>query len=470
MNAVTSAVNRATSPAGGTDWPPSWNTLPYGISVGRYIDPAFMKLEFERLWSRVWQVAARVDEVPEVGDYATYDIGDQSVIIVRADQSTIKAYYNVCPHRGTALAVGSGRFGSCRIICPFHGWRWDLQGNNQLLLDREEFRGGQLRDSDVALRPLQVVVFAGFVFINFDPNPQPFDEFIAPVRQYIEDLAIGDMRHYWWKSIPVPANWKVAQEAFFEAYHVSATHPQLEKVGRDVVYGNRPDDGQGEMTHRNVMYDAFAQGHGRFYGGKKTPMQGHIQEPKGDPVDEMAARLSLLVEGLDAMVLKEDVDLLLELRGKPIPAGSSLGGEYVRALYAKAAAEQRPMPKPSADTLAMWGGEIYIFPNFMILPQAGNAQMYRSRPDPTDPNKCTFEIYSTRTYPAAVKPPRASVERVTELSDPSQLRLIPRQDLGNIPRIQKGLHSRGIRHTWLAGNQEKMILNMHQELDRYLRP
>src|SRR5439155_10197181 len=131
----------------------------------------------------------------------------------------------------------------------------------------------QLRDSDIALRTVQVASFAGFVFIDFDPNPVPFDEFIAPVREVIEGLAIGDMHHYWWKSIPVPANWKVAQEAFFEAFHVPATHPQLEKVGREVVYGNRADDGSGEMTHRNVQYETFAHGHGRFFGGKKTPMQ-----------------------------------------------------------------------------------------------------------------------------------------------------------------------------------------------------
>jgi phenylpropionate dioxygenase-like ring-hydroxylating dioxygenase large terminal subunit len=454
--------------AGGTEWPPSWYTQPHGINVGRYIDPAFTRLEYERLWSRVWQVAARVDEVPETGDYTTYEIGDQSVIIVRADPSTIKAYHNVCPHRGTALASGSGRFGSCRIICPFHGWRWDLAGNNQFVLERQEFRGGQLRDSDVALRALQVAVFAGFVFINFDPNPQPFDEFIAPVRQWIEDLAIGDMHHYWWKSIPIPANWKVAQEAFFEAYHVSATHPQLEKIGRDIVYGNRADSEALDMTHRNVQYETFAHGHGRFYGGKRTPMQGHLQEPKGDPVEEMAARLNLLAEGLDAMVLKEDVDVLLTLRGKPIPQGSTLGGEYVRALYAHAAAQGRPMPKLTPEILGMWGGEIFIFPNFMILPQAGNAQMYRARPDGNDPDRCIFEIYSTKTYPAGTKPPRATAERVTDLGDPNQLRLIPRQDLGNIPRIQKGLHSRGIRQTWLAANQERIILHMHQELDRYL--
>jgi phenylpropionate dioxygenase-like ring-hydroxylating dioxygenase large terminal subunit len=464
MSVPSRNVNRGV-PSGGTEWPPSWNVDPHGISVGRYIDPAFMRLEYERLWSRVWQAAARLDEIPETGDYTTYEIGDQSVVIVRVDQATIKAYHNVCPHRGTALAQGSGRFGNCRIVCPFHGWRWDLAGNNQFILERQEFRGGQLRDSDVALRTLQVALFAGFVFINFDPNPQPFDEFIAPVREVIEGLAIGDMHHYWWKSIPVPANWKVAQEAFFEAFHVPATHPQLEKTGAEVIVGKRDD---AEFTHRYVNYEVFPHGHGRFFGGKKTPMAGHINDRKGDPLEEMAARLMLLVDGMDAMVLKEDVEILRSLRGKPIPEGSSLGGEYMKALYATAAAQQRPMPKMTPEILGMWGGEVFVFPNLMILPQAGNAMIYRVRPNRFDPDSCTFEILSTRTLPAEVKPPRVRVQHVTDINDPEQVLLIPRQDLGNIPRIQKGLHSHGIQHTWLASNQEKIIVNMHQELDRYL--
>ena len=468
MSVPSRNVNRgAPSPAaaGGAQWPPSWNIQPHGISVGRYIDPAFMRLEYERLWSRAWQVAARLDEIPEAGDYTTYEIGDQSVVVVRVDASTIKAYHNVCPHRGTALAQGSGRFASCRIMCPFHGWRWDLNGNNQFILERQEFRGGQLRDSDVALRAVQVALFAGFVFINFDPNCQPFDEFIAPVRALIEGLAIGDMHHYWWKSIPVPANWKVAQEAFFEAFHVPATHPQLEKTGAEVIVGKRED---AEFTHRYVNYEVFPHGHGRFYGGKKTPMAGHVNDRKGDPLEEMATRLMLLVDGMDAMVLKEDVEILRSLRGKPIPEGSSLGGEYMKALYATAAAQQRPMPKMTPEILGMWGGEVFVFPNLMILPQAGNAMIYRVRPNRFDPDSCTFEILSTRTLPAEVKPPRVRVQHVTDINDPEQVLLIPRQDLGNIPRIQKGLHSHGIQHTWLASNQEKIIVNMHQELDRYL--
>lgn len=467
MSELSRRAARKSSIAGsGAEWPPSWNTLPHGISTGRYIDPRFMRLEYERLWSRVWQAAARLDEIPGTGDYTVYDIGDQSILVVRVDEKTVKAYYNACPHRGTALGKGTGTFPSCRIMCPFHGWRWNLAGQNQFVLERQEFRNGQLRDSDVALKEVNVALFAGFVFINMDPNAEPFDDFIAPVRDAIEGLAIGDMHHYWWKSIAVPANWKVAQEAFFEAFHVPATHPQLEKTGAEVILGKRDN---AEFTHRYVTYDAYSHGHGAFYGGKKTPMAGHVNDLKGDPLEEMAARLKLLVDGMDAMVLQADIEVLLSLRGKAIPAGSSLGGEYVKALYADAAARQRPMPKLIPEILGMWGGEIFVFPNLMILPQAGNAMIYRVRPNGSDPDSCTFEIFSTRTLPAAVKPPRPSMEVVTDLQDPEQVLLIPRQDLSNIPRMQKGMHAHGLEHTWLAEDQEKIILNMHQELDRYLR-
>jgi nitrite reductase/ring-hydroxylating ferredoxin subunit len=449
------------TPAPG-NWPDSWQVLTHGIRSGRYTDPKFAQLEYEKLWNRVWQVAARLDEIPEAGDYTTYDIGDQSVLIVRVDADTIKAYHNVCPHRGTALSPGGcGHFAGGKIICPFHGWRWDTRGRNEFVLERQEFR-----DSDVALREVKHVSFAGFIFINLDRNPEPFDDFIAPVRQLLENLAMSEMRNYWWKEIPVAANWKVAQEAFFEGYHVPATHPQLEVAAAEVVYKGRPES-EVDYTHRYIEYNAYSHGHGRF-AGKKTPMQGQVRNDNSDDlVEGMAARLNLLAEGMDAQVLAEDVEVVRSLKGKPIPTGSSLGAEYVKALYARAAGQQRPMPAPTPENLGMWGGELFIFPNFLILPMAGNTMMYRARPDRLDPDRCIFEIYSTKTYPAAVKPPRAEVEKVT---DPSgQLLLIPRQDLGNIPRMQKGLHSRGCKQIWLAAEHEKIILNMHQELDRYLR-
>jgi hypothetical protein len=307
------------------------------------------------------------------------------------------------------------------------------------------------------------------VFINLDQNPQPFEEFIAPVRKLLEDLALSDMHHRWWKKLPVPSNWKVAQEAFFEGYHVPATHPQLEPDAAAKIYSGQTD-APIDFAHHNVKYEAFANGHGRFFGGEKTPMAGHVKATSTDAaVDAMVARLSLLVDGLDAMVRKEDVDLVRTLKGKPIPEGSTLGREYVKALYADAQATQRPMPKQIPEVINMWGGEVFVFPNLLILPQAGNGMIYRIIPHATDPARCTFEIFATTTLPAAVKPERATVQHITDLLDPTQVRLIPRQDIGNIPRIQQGLQSRGINKVWLAAEQEKLIVNMHLEEDRYLK-
>jgi phenylpropionate dioxygenase-like ring-hydroxylating dioxygenase large terminal subunit len=467
MSVVPREVTKNSSLSGGSEWPPSWHTLSHGISTGRYTDPAFARLEFERMWSKVWQPAARLDEIPGVGDYTVYDIGDQSVLIVRVDDTTIKAYHNVCPHRGTALGEGCGTFAHKHIICPFHGWRWNLEGQNEFVLEQQEFRDGKLRNSDVALREVKLQVLGGFIFINLDPNAGSFDDYIAPVRELFESLAINEMRHYWWKAIPIASNWKVAQEAFFEGYHVPATHPQLEPQAADFIYNPQPD-AKPDFAHWNIDVEVFARGHGRFFG-KTSPMKGNVKvRAGGDVVEAMAARLNLLAVGMDAQVLPEDVAIVRSLKGKPIPEGSNLGAEYVKALYSTAAAQQRPMPKPTPENIGMWGGELFIFPNLMILPQAGNAMIYRVRPHPTDPDRCTFEILSTKSYPAAVKPPRAVVETVTDTKDPKQVLAIPQQDLGNIPRMQKGLHSRGIRHIWLASHHEKMILNMHQELDRYL--
>jgi phenylpropionate dioxygenase-like ring-hydroxylating dioxygenase large terminal subunit len=445
------------------EWPKSWRTLAQGVGVGRYTDAAFARLEFERMWSRTWQVAARVDEIPQAGDFTTYKIGDQSILLVRVDDATIKAYYNFCPHRGTALGKGCGHFKDGKIICPFHGWRWDLSGNIKLVLERQEFRNGELQDEDVAMRPVHSQLYAGFVFINLDANPPSFEEFIAPLRQFLDDIVIAQMHPIWWKRATIACNWKVAQEAFFEAYHVSATHPQLEKVGSEIVYGERAD---GPMMYRDLVYDTFANGHGQFYGGDKTPIAGHVQEPKAtdDMLEEMAARMSLTADGLGAMILKEDIELLLSLRGKLRP-GANLGAEYVRLQYETAAACGRPMPRLAPEVLARWGGVTFIFPNVLVLPQAGSAAIYRALPHPSDPNQCTFEIMSVKTYPAGEQTPRALAEDITA---PEQLGLIPQQDLANLPRIQEGLRSQGMKQTWLASNQEKLILNMHREADRYL--
>src|SRR3546814_10679189 len=103
------------------------------------------------------------------------------------------------------------------------------------------------------------------------------------------------MRHYWWKALPIPSNWKVAQEAFFEGYHVPATHPQLEPHSADFIYKQTPD-AKPYFNHWHVAYETYAHGHGSFFG-KNTPMKGDVRATSGiahastdDMIEEMAAR------------------------------------------------------------------------------------------------------------------------------------------------------------------------------------
>src|SRR5262245_35405375 len=104
-------------------------TDPTRIPRERYFDRGFFELEKEKLWPHVWQVACRLEEIPDPGDFVEHEIGDMSVFVVRQRDGSIKAFENACRHRATQLAVGSGRFGG-QIVCPFHGWRWNLDGTN----------------------------------------------------------------------------------------------------------------------------------------------------------------------------------------------------------------------------------------------------------------------------------------------------------------------------------------------------
>ena len=125
------------------------------------------------------------------------------------------------------------------------------------------------------------------------------------------------------------------------------------------------------------------------------------------------------------------------------------------------------MPPPG-EHLQLWGGEIFLFPNYFMLPMFGNSLAYRSRPYRDDPERCRFEIWSLTTYPESHDPGRARLDGRYAKDDIENWGLIPRQDMSNIERIQRGLHSRGFRASWLATEWERAVSNMHEELDRYL--
>lgn len=446
------------------EWNSDWETPDDGIPKSHYIDPDYAALEAEKLWPHVWQMACREEEVARPGDYTVYEIVDQSILIIRTDENTIKAYHNVCPHRATALAQGSGRFSTGEITCPFHGWRWNLEGENTFVLDRDEFKGGCLSDEDVHLRECQVATWIGCVFINMDADAPSFEDHIAPIRSIIDPLLVDQMKFYWWKSLEVPANWKVAQEAFHEAYHVPQTHPQL--------YRERSQGPSAGYT-QNYSYEVFENGHANFWFSNVTSdrymRRNNVDATltNDDQIEALISGLELAETGMDAMTLKEEVYLAHSMRHREIPEGSTPGAVFMQLVHEHYAARGRAIAKP--EDIARCS-DAFIFPNYTFLVSYGNVLIYRARPTPdNDPDRCIFELWSCRTYGTGETPPRPQCEHMTDGADTDQYRLIPRQDFSNIPRMQKGLHSHAFQKSMISGRQEIALTNAHKEIDSYLK-
>ena len=214
----------------------------------RYTTSAFAAAEFDRLWPRVWQVAAREEELPEPGDFVEYGIGRDSIAIVRTETGDLAAFHNACLHRGTRLAHECGHFDG-EIRCPYHAWRYALDGRLVDVPDRDEFPG---LPSDLALKRVQVDTWGGFVFVNMDLEGEPLLEFLDPLPKLLAPYHLDQMRFRAYRTTIIPANWKAVVDAFNESYHVQGTHPEIlpwtddvsieyEQFGLHAHYGRLPN-------------------------------------------------------------------------------------------------------------------------------------------------------------------------------------------------------------------------------------
>ncbi|MEU9272620.1 aromatic ring-hydroxylating dioxygenase subunit alpha [Streptomyces sp. NPDC048251] len=219
--------------AAGTDTPPGLGRVPFAmrdrlhVPRERYVDRGFYELEKRELWSRTWQMACRLEEIPEPNDFVEYEICGRSILLVRQRDRSAKALHNACRHRATQLAKGSGRLAGGQIVCPFHGWRWNSDGTNSFVYGESGFAPECLRPEDLRLRECRVELWGGCAWINPDPDAGPLRAALHPVADLLEGGAVGNWQVKWWKETVLDANWKIAQEAFMEGYHVPQTHPQL---------------------------------------------------------------------------------------------------------------------------------------------------------------------------------------------------------------------------------------------------
>jgi phenylpropionate dioxygenase-like ring-hydroxylating dioxygenase large terminal subunit len=204
-------------------------SAPMTIGVEAYISEEYARAEGDKLWAKVWQQVERVEEIPRVGDFLTYEILDDSIIVVRTAPDTIRAYHNVCAHRGRKLidtpdGAHDARGSRKQFVCGFHGWRYDLEGRNTFAAEREDWVCGLTERND-GLNQVKVDTWGGWIWINMDRDAEPLREYLEPAAGLLEHFELENMRYRWRRWLTFDCNWKVAFEAFMETYHVPYTHP-----------------------------------------------------------------------------------------------------------------------------------------------------------------------------------------------------------------------------------------------------
>jgi phenylpropionate dioxygenase-like ring-hydroxylating dioxygenase large terminal subunit len=166
----------------------------------------------------------------QVGDWIEYQNLGKSVIVVRTDDG-VKAFHNACRHRGVPIAGGKGHgHGNCKssgFVCPFHGWRYNMNGENTFVYGRQLFTERQLHPKDITWSPAGSRPGVAVPSSISTTTRRALLETFGPITKTIDAHNVEHLRAEWWYATVLPANWKLAMEAFMEGYHVTKTHPQL---------------------------------------------------------------------------------------------------------------------------------------------------------------------------------------------------------------------------------------------------
>jgi phenylpropionate dioxygenase-like ring-hydroxylating dioxygenase large terminal subunit len=420
-----------------------------------YYSEEFAAVEAENLWPFVWQIACRLEEIPNVGDYLTYDILSDSIVVVRTAQDDIKAYHNACPHRGRRLTEGTGNVR--QFVCGFHGWRYNLDGKNIKVIDRTDW-GSCLKDEDIQLSPVQCDSWGGFVFINMDLKAESLASFLEPVPEYCDAFEFEKLRFRWYKTAIMPANWKTVLGFFNEFYHVQQAHKQLLEFTSD--YSKSGEFGR----HGQVWYDAEGavpfKRSPRLPPRNEPPLKTHILSFGENYNRDLKAMVSernyaaiqrLRTEVADDAPAEEVMTRWIELQ---IEAANTDGAGWPAGL--------------TAEYIEKSGLDWHVFPNTIFLHGLIDGVLwYRVRPNGKDPESCIFDVWSLDRY-APGKEPSLRREFYTDWTE-GDWGLIYEQDFINIPEVQKGFKSRGFKGERTNPVQERLISNFHRVLRRFLQ-
>jgi phenylpropionate dioxygenase-like ring-hydroxylating dioxygenase large terminal subunit len=234
-------------------------TLPWAW----YTDPQILRREEERIFRRAWQYAGPADHVAEPKTFLTCQAGDLPVVVVRDQESTLRAFVNVCRHRGSIVVEGRGR--RATLQCSYHAWTYGLDGTLRTAprADREP----EFDSSGLALLPVSVERWGPFLFVHPDPEAPALADTLGGLPKLLPNL--DSLRFHHRTEYELAANWKIACENYLECYHCPVAHP-----GFSAVVDVDPD------AYRLEAHDTFWSQHARLRDDKgEAPGQFHLLFP-----------------------------------------------------------------------------------------------------------------------------------------------------------------------------------------------
>ena len=411
----------------------------------RYHDHDFAAAEWDKVFAKSWLIACPVSDVRESGDFAKFDIGSESFIIVRGDDGDVHAHYNVCPHRGSRLiTVDTGSIG--QFSCPFHSWKFSLEGENIAVTDPETFRP-EVLCHDRKLSSVRCEVAAGLVFISMDPDVQPLKQWLAPILPHLELYAIDTMNVIQHRKSDWAANWKGGVDAFAEIYHLHAVHPQTQCLMDD-----------------RTQIDLWPGGFSRQFVPFAQPSPRFSDQESINP-------------GIAMMLQDAGID----------PATYQGTAKESRAAIQQAKRERSAKHGLGYDRFSdsqLSDSTVYsIFPNAQLGCHPEAVFLHRFLPNADDPGQFTYDtiiLYAHVDAPGYAPPAWMGLSNDldvtgetrpevvhTALGEPPGLGEVLDQDSDLLPIVQAGSRSRGFRGP-LWSEQEARLRHFHAELDRMM--
>ena len=186
-----------------------------------YTDPNIFRNDLETFFYNQWIFIGHESQIKNIGDYFLFEVGYESIIIVRDKNQKINCFFNVCRHRGSQICLEKkGKVK--KLVCPYHAWAYDLSGD----LISARMMNDEFEKKDWGLNKCKSKIFEGLIFINLSDDPDHFNEFINPIKKFIELHGLNRAKVAFKKTYPTDGNWKLTLDNFHECYHCLPAHPE----------------------------------------------------------------------------------------------------------------------------------------------------------------------------------------------------------------------------------------------------